>query len=54
MNSFNNAVHYGPNDAGASTLSIIAVVIGIIVASWFFGAAYTLLDRILSKGKDSE
>ena len=43
MDYFDNAVHYGPNDAGASTITIALVVIGVLAGSWIFGAAYALI-----------
>ena len=49
MNSFDNAIHYGPNDAGASALSITLVVISILGVSWLFGAAYGVLANFLEK-----
>lgn len=48
MNSFDNAIHYGPNDAGASMLSISLVVLSILVGSWLFGALYGVISNSLS------
>ena len=50
MEKFDPAINYGPNDAGASTLSIALVVVGILVFSWLFGAAYGLVANYI-KGK---
>ncbi len=43
MEFFDPALHYGPNDAGASALSITLVVLAILFGSWLFGALYALL-----------
>ncbi|WP_269623374.1 hypothetical protein [Prochlorococcus marinus] len=50
MDPFDPAIHYGPNDAGVSALSITLVVIGLLVGSWAFGALYGILSNYL-KGK---
>ena len=49
MESFDNAIHYGPNDAGASTLSIALVVLALLLGSWLFGAIYGWVDSYFSK-----
>ncbi len=49
MNPFDNAIHYGPNDAGASTLSIALVVIALIFGSWLFGALYALINNYIQR-----
>ncbi len=49
MYSFDPAINYGPNDAGASALSITLAVIAILVGSWLFGAAYGLIANYLKK-----
>ena len=54
MNSFDNAIHYGPNDAGASTLSIALVVISILVGSWAFGALYGLIANYFKRDKNKD
>ncbi len=55
MYSFDPAINYGPNDAGASALSITLVIIAILIGSWFFGAAYGLLANYLkSKNKNKD
>ena len=51
MEAFDPALHYGPNDAGASAISITLVVIGILVGSWAFGALYAFLANYF-KGND--
>ncbi len=53
MEQFDPAINYGPNDAGASALSITLVVIGILVGSWFFGAAYALITNYIKGIRDS-
>ncbi len=50
MDPFDPAIHYGPNDAGVSAVSIALVVIGILLGSWAFGAAYALVVNYI-KGK---
>ncbi len=55
MDPFDPALHYGPNDAGVSALSIALVVIGIIISSWAFGAASALIGNYFkSKQKDND
>ncbi len=53
MDPFDPALHYGPNDAGASALSIALVVLAVLFGSWLFGAAYALVANYI-KGKNSE
>ena len=43
MDPFDPALHYGPNDAGVSAISITFAVIGILIGSWAFGALYALI-----------
>ena len=53
MYSYDPAINYGPNDAGASAFSITLAVIGILIGSWLFGAAYGLVTNyIKNKKKD--
>ncbi len=52
MNSVNNAIHYGPNDAGASTLSIALVVLILLLGSWMFGALYGLINNYIQNKKN--
>ncbi len=40
METLDPVINYGPNDAGASALTIFLVVVGILAGSWFLGAAY--------------
>ena len=55
MDSFDNAIHYGPNDAGVSTLTIILGVFSILIVSWLFGAGYALVaDFIRNSNKDKD
>ena len=55
MDPFDPAVHYGPNDAGVSSLSIALVVLGILGGSWAFGATYALLSNFFkNKRKEGE
>ena len=54
MYSFDPAINYGPNDAGASAISIALVVIGILFGSWLLGALYGLISNVVnSKNDDS-
>ena len=52
MYSFDPAINYGPNDAGASAISIALVVIGILLGSWLFGALYSLIANIFNTKND--
>ncbi len=55
MEAFDPAIHYGPNDAGVSALSIALVVLALLAGSWAFGATYALIANFLKgKTKDSE
>ncbi len=54
MDSFDNAIHYGPNDAGASAISIALVVLGILAFSWAFGAVYALFANYFNRMNDSD
>ena len=49
MDYFDNAIHYGPNDAGASTLSIAIVVLTILLGSWLFGALYGVIANYFKR-----
>ncbi len=53
MDPFDPAIHYGPNDAGVSALSIALTVIAILIGSWAFGAAYALIVNYF-KGRKEE
>ncbi len=54
MDPLSPAMQYGPNDGGyAAALQIVLVVIGVLVGSWLFGAAYALIVNY-SKGKRSK
>ncbi len=51
MDPLSPVMQYGPDDGGyATALRIGLVVIGILVGSWLFGAAYALIVNY-SKGK---
>ena len=54
MDPFDPAIHYGPNDAGVSALSITLVVIGILIGSWAFGAASALIGNYFKSKKDDK
>ena len=49
MDQFDPALHYGPNDAGVSALSIALVILGILFGSWALGATYTLISNYINK-----
>ncbi len=51
MDPLNPVLQYGPNDGGyAVAFQIGLAVIGLLVGSWLFGAAYALIVNY-SKGK---
>ncbi len=54
MDPFDPALHYGPNDAGVSALSIALAVLGLLIGSWAFGALYGIISNVIQpkKGKD--
>ncbi len=54
MDPFDPAIHYGPNDAGVSAISIALVVVGIIISSWAFGAASALIGNYFKSKKDDK
>ena len=49
MEQFDPAMHYGPNDAGVSALSITLVILGIVLGSWLLGATYTVVSSYIQK-----
>ena len=49
MERFDPAMHYGPNDAGVSALSIALVIIGIVLGSWLIGALYGVVSSYIQK-----
>ena len=53
MDGFDPVINYGPNDAGASALSITLVVVGLLVGSWLFGAVYALIANYINGKKDN-
>ena len=54
MDPFDPAIHYGPNDAGVSALTIALAVIGILVSSWAFGAVYALIANYFKGRKENK
>ncbi len=52
METFDPAINYGPNDAGASAVTIALVIIGILLISWLFGATYGLIANLINSRKD--
>ena len=55
MENFDPALHYGPNDAGVSALSIALVLTGLIVGTWAIGAIYGKISNWIAqlrKNKD--
>ena len=49
MDRFDPAINYGPNDAGASALSIALVFFGVLLISWLMGALYGLVVSYFRK-----
>ncbi len=49
MDPFDPALHYGPNDAGASAVSIALLAIGLLLGAWVFGAVYALIANYFKK-----
>tara|TARA_B100000700_G_C14368600_1_gene544918 strand:+ start:272 stop:439 length:168 start_codon:yes stop_codon:yes gene_type:complete len=49
MDPFDPAMHYGPNDAGISALSIGLVIIGLIFGSWLIGTTYTFISGYIER-----
>ena len=57
MDSLDPLMQYGPNDGGyATALQIGLAVIGVLVGSWLFGAAYALIVNYAKgrQGKDDD
>ncbi len=55
MDPLSPVMQYGPNDGGyAVALQIGLVVVGILLGSWVFGAAYALIVNALKGNKDKE
>ncbi len=54
MDPFDPAIHYGPNDAGVSALSIAIVVISLLVGSWAFGAMYGIIANFFKQDDQKE
>ncbi|WP_320664570.1 hypothetical protein [Prochlorococcus sp. MIT 1223] len=49
MDAFDPALHYGPNDAGISALTIAIAIASLIFGSWLLGAVYTYIVGIIQK-----
>ncbi len=44
MDTLDPMLQYGPNDGGyVGAFQLVLVVIGVLVGSWLFGAAYALI-----------
>ena len=54
MDPFDPVINYGPNDAGASALTITLVVLAIIIASFLFGALSSLISNTFDKDKNKK
>ena len=54
MDAFDNAIHYGPNDAGVSALTITLVIFAILAISWLLGAAYGSISNLLNNSKNKD
>ena len=51
MEAFDPGLHYGPNDAGISAITIIAITIGIIIVPLVFNKIYSQVLKILGNDK---
>ena len=54
MEGFDPALHYGPNDAGISAITIIKGIISLIVVSWLFGKIYAQLANIFENNNKND
>ena len=54
MDYFDNATHYGPNDAGASFISIALLAIGLLAGAWLFGVAYALIANYIKINREKK
>tara|TARA_Y100001968_G_C19313354_1_gene695350 strand:- start:67 stop:237 length:171 start_codon:yes stop_codon:yes gene_type:complete len=48
MERFDPALHYGPNDAGVSAISIVLVILALIVGTWAVGAIYGRISTFIT------
>ncbi len=49
VEAFDPGLHYGPNDAGISALTIIIGIVGLIAISWLFGNIYEKVANFFEK-----
>tara|TARA_Y100001968_G_C19414008_1_gene747953 strand:- start:276 stop:443 length:168 start_codon:yes stop_codon:yes gene_type:complete len=49
MDRFDPALHYGPNDAGVSAVSIALVIVLLVLGSWAVGAVYQKASNLFQK-----
>ncbi len=54
MDVFDPAINYGPNDAGASALSIALVAIGLLLGGLLIGTIYGFVTNLFKNDKDSD
>ncbi len=54
MERFDPALHYGPNDAGVSALSIVLVIVALILGTWAIGAIYDKFSTFISQLRNKE
>ena len=55
MDVLDPAMQYGPNDGGyATALQIGLAVVGVLVVSWLFGAAYALIVNSNKSSQDKK
>ena len=54
MDPFDPAIHYGPNDAGISALSITLTILGLLAGSWALGATYALITNFFKKKNNNK
>tara|TARA_Y100001968_G_scaffold333927_1_gene401219 strand:+ start:10542 stop:10703 length:162 start_codon:yes stop_codon:yes gene_type:complete len=52
MDRFDPALHYGPNDAGVSAISIVLVLVGLIVGTWLVGVIYDQISNLITKRRE--
>ena len=54
MYSFDPAINYGPNDVGASAISIILVLISIVAGVLLLAAGYNFLANLIKGGNNRD
>ncbi len=54
MDIFDPAINYGPNDVGASAVSIALVAIGLLIGGVLIAAAYGFLANLVKGDGDQQ